>query len=70
MFILNQGSPDTRVRPKIIPVVPVSRPTLFFSADPIILSMRLNVRPYFLRVVVGCSHSTACKNGICCHNNY
>jgi hypothetical protein len=32
-----------------------SRPTLFFSADPIIFSTRLTVRPYFLRVVAGCS---------------
>jgi hypothetical protein len=37
-----------------------SRSTLFFSADPIIFSMRLAVRPYFLRVVAGC-----CQNGVC-----
>jgi hypothetical protein len=42
-----------------------SRPTLFFSADPIIFSTRLTVRPYFLRVVTGC-----CQNGVCCHTNY
>ena len=42
-----------------------SRPTLFFSADPIIFSTRLTVRPYFLRVVAGC-----CQNGVCCHTNY
>ena len=30
------------------------RPTLFFSADPIIFSTRLTVRPYFLWVVAGC----------------
>jgi hypothetical protein len=36
-----------------------SRPTLFFSADPIIFSTRLTVRPYFLRVVAGC-----CQNGV------
>jgi hypothetical protein len=41
------------------------RPTLFFSADPIIFSTRLTVRPYFLRVVTGC-----CQNGVCCHTNY
>jgi hypothetical protein len=41
-----------------------SRPTLFFSADPIIFSTRLTVRPYFLRVVAGC-----CQNGVCCHTN-
>jgi hypothetical protein len=35
-------------------------PTLFFPADPIIFSMRLAVRPYFLRVVAGC-----CQNGVC-----
>jgi hypothetical protein len=34
-----------------------SRPTLFFSADPIIFSTRLTVRPYFLRVVAGCCHN-------------
>ena len=28
-----------------------------FSADPIIFSTRLTVRPYFLRVVAGCSYS-------------
>jgi hypothetical protein len=44
-------------RPKKIPVVPLSRPTLFFSAHPIIFSTGLTVRPYFLRVVAGCSHS-------------
>jgi hypothetical protein len=50
-------------RPKNkIPVVPVSRPTLFFSADPIIFSTRLTVRPYFLPVVAGCSYSV--------HTNY
>jgi hypothetical protein len=38
-----------------------SRPILFFSADPIIFSTRLTVRPYFLRVVAGC-----CQNGVCC----
>jgi hypothetical protein len=42
-----------------------SQPTLFFSADPIIFSTRLTVRPYFLRVVAGC-----CQNGVCCHTNY
>ena len=41
-----------------------SWPTLFFSADPIIFSTRLTVRPYFLRVVAGC-----CQNGVCCHTN-
>jgi hypothetical protein len=45
-------------RPKKIPVVPVSRPTLFFFAHPIIFSTRrLTVRSYFLRVVAGGSHS-------------
>jgi hypothetical protein len=39
-----------------------SQPTQFFSADPIIFSKRLTVRPYFLRVVAGC-----CQNGVCCH---
>ena len=34
-----------------------SRPTLFFSADPIIFSTRLTVRLYFLHVVAGCSYS-------------
>jgi aminopeptidase N len=34
-----------------------SRPTLFFSADPIIFSTRLTVRPYFLQMVAGCSYS-------------
>jgi hypothetical protein len=34
-----------------------SRPTLFFSVDPIIFSTRLTVRPYFLQVVAGCSYS-------------
>ena len=33
------------------------RPTLFFSADPVIFSTRLTVRPYFLEVVAGCSYS-------------
>jgi hypothetical protein len=42
-----------------------SRPTLFFSADPIIFSTGLTVQPYFLRVVAGC-----CQNGVCCHTNY
>jgi hypothetical protein len=37
-------------------VRPVSRPTLFFSADPIIFSMWLTMQPYFLQVVVGCSY--------------
>jgi hypothetical protein len=41
-----------------------SWPTLFFSADLIIFSTRLTVRPYFLRVVAGC-----CQNGVCCHTN-
>jgi hypothetical protein len=36
-----------------------------FSADPIIFSTRLTVRPYFLRVVAGC-----CQDGVCCHTNY
>ena len=39
--------------------------TLFFSADPIIFSTQLTVRPYFLRVVAGC-----CQNGVCFHTNY
>jgi hypothetical protein len=34
-----------------------SRPTLFFSADPIIFSTRLTVQPYFVQVVAGCSYS-------------
>jgi hypothetical protein len=39
------------------------RPTLFFSADPIIFSTRLTVRPYFLQVVAGCSYSVPkCDN--------
>ena len=42
-----------------------SRPTLFFSADPIIFSTPLTVRPYFLRVVAGCY-----QNGVCCHTKY
>jgi hypothetical protein len=32
------------------------RPTLFFSADPIIFSTRLTVRPYFLQVCCLLSH--------------
>jgi hypothetical protein len=36
-----------------------SPPTLFFSADPIIFSTRLTVRPYFLQVVAGCSYSVS-----------
>jgi hypothetical protein len=36
-----------------------------FSADPLIFSKRLTVRPYFLWVVAGC-----CQNGACCHTNY
>jgi hypothetical protein len=52
-------------RHKKIPVVPVPDRPYFFSADPIIFSTRLTVRPYFLRVVVGC-----CQNGVCCHTNY
>jgi hypothetical protein len=39
-----------------------------FSANAIIFSMRLNVQPYFLWVVVGCSYSTACQNDICCES--
>jgi hypothetical protein len=46
-----------------------SRPTLFFSADPIIYSTRLTVRPYFLQVVAGCSYSMP-KWPVCCHTNY
>ena len=44
-------------RSKKIPVAPVSRPTLFFSAHSIIFSTRLTMRPYFLWVVAGCSYS-------------
>jgi hypothetical protein len=51
------------LRPKKIPVVPVSRLTLFFSADPIIFATRLTMQPYFLWVVAGCSY-------VYCHNNY
>ena len=43
--------------PKKIPVVPVTRPTLIFSADPIIFLTWFIARPYFLRVVAGWSHS-------------
>jgi hypothetical protein len=39
-----------------------SRPTLFFSADPVIFSTWLTVRLYFLQVVAG-----YCQNGVCCH---
>jgi hypothetical protein len=39
-------------RLKKIPVVPISQPTLFFSADPLLFfSTQLTVRPYFLQVV-------------------
>jgi hypothetical protein len=39
------------------------------TADPIIFSMQLTMRPYFLRVVAGCS-ITACQDGVCCHTKY
>ena len=45
-----------------------SRPTLFFSADPIIFSTRLTGDPIFsgwLRAA-----HTACQNGVCCHTMY
>jgi hypothetical protein len=42
-----------------------SRPTLVFSADPIIFSTRLTAQHYFLQVVAGC-----CQNGVCYHTNF
>ena len=59
MSILNRGSPGTLILELGLKNTYGSgfRSTLFFSADPIIFSMRLNVPPYFLRVVVGSSYS-------------
>jgi hypothetical protein len=50
---------------KKIPVVPVSRSTLFFSAHPIIFVNTIDRATLFSP-----GTRTACQNGVCCHNNY
>jgi hypothetical protein len=52
---------------KKIPVVPGSRPTLFFSADPIIFQRDWPYNLIFSRWLRA-AH-TACRNGVCCHTN-
>ena len=54
---------------KKITVVPVSRPTQFFSAHRIIFFNTIDRAALFSPVWLRAAR-TACQNGVCCHNNY